>query len=386
MPVSNSSGGSNPALDAYLADLRARLASLSQAAPAERHAFRQLLLDKIHSPSVPMRALAAEGLGRVGDERAVRPLIAALHDPAPLVQWRAAYALRALHVQALVPDDRLVFQEGRHFEQWKAGVLQRLVGMLYDPGHSIRREAATSLAEIGVPDVLPDLVAVAFDDEIAVREAAATAILTLAGAHPTWCEPARQGLLPALRAGDPLVRRTAADLLTRLDPRAAIPDLLGLLHDPDATVRALACTILGGLRDPATAGELIGRLADDHPEVRCSSAGALGHLGDPYAVPALVQLGNDEYPAVRQAVLEALGRIGGPAVAPVLLGGLRDPDPGVRLAAIGALERLGDEAALKPLAALARDRAPAGGTVVGEAATAAGKAIRARLRGNRRSA
>src|SRR5690349_1494378 len=106
------------ALGAGPADVRARLARLHESSPAERAALREYLLEQLTAPAMLMRAVAAEGLGRVGDERAIGPLIQALRDPAALVQWRAAHALHMLHARALVAPDRLVFQEGLPFEQW----------------------------------------------------------------------------------------------------------------------------------------------------------------------------------------------------------------------------------------------------------------------------
>jgi len=363
-----------------LAILQTRLASLATASTAERHALREVLLAKLGSPQLHVRAIAAEGLGRIGDERAVGDLIRALHDPAPLVRWRAAYALHALHTRALVAEARLVFEEGRSFEQWKHAVIVALIADLHSPDVQFRLDAVSSLRDIGVSTTLPALLESVVDDSEVVREAASDAVLAIVGADSESRAQVCALLAPVLHHGDPLVRCAAVTLLGRLGDRAAVSAFLPLLHDPDAGVRRNVAAALGLLGDPATSAALIARLADDDPLVRCNSAIALGRIADPYAFAPLVQIANDEQPLVREAVMEALGRIALPAAQATLLLGLHDPDPGTKVAAIQALGRLGDRQALKPLATLRRDRTVVGPRRVDREVAAARQAIAARYR------
>ncbi|MDQ2807854.1 MAG: HEAT repeat domain-containing protein [Chloroflexota bacterium] len=362
---------------ALVADLQWRLATVAHA--ADRQLLRAGLLDALTHPALKVRALAAAGLGRIGDERTVVPLLHALHDPAPLVQWQAAHALRALHHYGLVSAERLSFQDDRRFEQWKAARLEDLRAQLTHDLGAGRAEAAYSLAAVGAAIALPWLLDALADEDATVRAAVAEAVLTLVAADAALYEPAHQGSSRLLSHGDPDWRCTAADLLGRLGRRAAVPDLLPLLHDADAGVRWCVCTALGAIGDPRSVDPLMGRLADDDPWVRRGSADALGRLGDPYAVPALLQLISDEQPLVRQGVISALAGICGPAVGPALIRALGDPDTATRLLVVQALAAIGDAAALRPLAALVRDRAMIGTTTVGHAARAARQAIRQRL-------
>ena len=364
---------------AALADLQQRLATVAQAAPADRQLLRARLVDALAHPALTVRALAAVGLGRLGDERTVVPLLHALHDPAPLVQWQAAHALRALHRYGLVSAERLSFQDDRRFEQWKAARLDHLREQLTHGLSDGRAEAAYSLATIGVGTTLPWLLDALADEDAMVRAAVAQAVLTLVAADAMLYEPAQQGSSRLLRHGDPDWRCTGADLLGRLGRRSAVANLLPLLHDADAGVRCCVCTALGAIGDPRSVDPLIGRLADDDPWVRRGSADALGRLGDPYAVPSLVQVIGDEQPLVRQGVIGALVRIGGPAVEPALIRALGDPEAATRLAVVQGLAAVGAAAALRPLAGLVRDRAGGGTTTVGQAARAARQAIRERL-------
>src|SRR5215212_5592085 len=106
------------AADATLADLRALLDELADSTPPARRALRQRLMDVLPAGPPALRALAAEGLGRVGDDRAVHLLVSALTDPHPLVQWNAAHALRALSSHGLVASSTLAFEDGTDFNAW----------------------------------------------------------------------------------------------------------------------------------------------------------------------------------------------------------------------------------------------------------------------------
>ena len=364
---------------AVLANLQERLLIAAHAAPADRQSLRADLLAALTHPMLTVRALAAVGLGRLGDERTVVPLLHALHDPAPLVQWQAAHALRALHHYGLVSADRLSFQDDRRFEQWKAARLEDLRAQLTHGSSAARAEAAYSLAAVGAGTALLWLLDALADEDATVRATVAQAVLTLVAADTTLYEPAYQGCIRLLRHGDPDWRCTAVDVLGRLGRRAVVPDLLPLLHDADAGVRWCVCTALGAIGDPRCVDPLIGCLADDDPWVRRGSADALGRLGDSYAVPSLLQLLGDEQPLVRQGVIGALVAIGGPAVEPVLIRALGDPDAATRLVVVQALAATGDATTLRPLAALVRDRTTLGSTTVGQAAQSARRTIQQRV-------
>src|SRR3954452_17366185 len=181
------------------AALRARLDNLHTASAAERRALRTLLLTQLYSAEMQMRALAAVGLGRVGDERALNALVGALRDPAPLVQWQAAHALRALHAQGLVSPNRLLFQDGVAFEQWKNAILAQLVEALGDPSRDVRRAAAYSLAEIGEPTTLHALAAAALDSEDPVCWEMGQALWRIVGGDPVLGRRVCGYLTPGLR-------------------------------------------------------------------------------------------------------------------------------------------------------------------------------------------
>jgi HEAT repeat protein len=366
---------------AGFAVLRARLAALPEATGAERRALRDDLVAALASDYLPLRAMAAEALGRIGDHRAAPLLVAAMQDPAILVQWRAGHALEALRAGALVAPERLPPDDPRAFEQWRGRLLDALLRQLDGPAPEERLEAATALAEIAAPATLPGLLPALFDSEAPVRWEISRAALAITAAHPDLRAPAAAQVMRAVHDGEPLNRQIGAEFLGRLGDPSAIPTLVTLSHDAAALVRWAACAALGALGDPTSTATLILRLADDDLWVRCSAAGALARIGARFAVPPLLQVSRDEQPVVRQAVVAALGAIGGPEAQAAVRRALRDRDPGVRLAAVQALERSGDQQAFKALGALGRDRARVGEVRISRAAGAARQAISARYRG-----
>ncbi|MGI8589299.1 MAG: HEAT repeat domain-containing protein [Chloroflexia bacterium] len=293
-----------------LPELLEKLANLRGTTAQERHRLRDLLMEAIGSGDMQVRSLAAEALGRIGDDRAVGPLTEAMHDPEPLVRWRAGHALYALHRQALVESRRIGIGDERDFESWKARLLADIATMLDSQDRAVRLKAACALRACGAPETLGSLLPALFDKDAAVRAETLQALAEFSSRDERLLEPAVAYLLPCLRDGDPLVRRIAASALGTLGSREAIRPLALLLHDPDAGVRARACRALGNLRDPASVRALVSCLADDDPEVRRSSARALGEVGDGHALAPLRQISNDEHPAVRQAVSDALNRLG----------------------------------------------------------------------------
>jgi HEAT repeat protein len=357
-------------------ELQAALAALPGSPPIHRHALRQRLMEVLQSSPPAVRALAAEGLGRVGDDRAIPLLIAALKDSSLLVQWNAAHALHTLSVHALVPPTVLAFDAGPAFEDWKAALRERLVQALAAPAPADRQEAASILGTIDAHETISALLAVLPDPVPAVQITIRQTLCRLIGQDAARFEAGRSRLQALLRDADPEVRVAGIVLLGALTFRHTGAWLEPLLHDVAPTVRAAAAEVLGQWRDPTHGAALLPVLVDDEPAVRAAAAQALGRLGDRRAAPALLHIAADEDLAVRQAVLGALAALPVPAALPVFLDALAAPDPVSRYYAAVGLGRVRDPRALKPLAALRRDRRAVAGTTVAAAADAAIRAIR----------
>jgi len=192
---------------------------LQQALKAASHPFVVYLLTTILTEWKNERASAIEALGRIGDSRAVEPLIAALKDEDVNVRWPAARALGE------IKDTRAI---------------KPLIAALKDWHSNVRKAAAKALVKIGTPAV-ELLIAALRDEDERVRQAAAEALDHL-GWKPArdenaawyWATkgkwnacvdigaPAVQPLITSLRTNDPYMRRDVAQALVRLYQKAGI--------------------------------------------------------------------------------------------------------------------------------------------------------------------
>jgi HEAT repeat protein len=324
-----------------------------------------------------VRAAAAGSLGRIGDSRAVEPLIAVLGDARRDVRQAAAGAL------SLIGDPRAV---------------QPLIGVLNDWDPIVRQTAAGALGRFGAPAV-EALSGALTDSTVGVRQAAARAlgaigdrraVEPLSGALTDSTAGVRQAAAKALaklgwapergQPGEAYVRvenRQWAECV-RLGPPAVEPLVAALKHRNKA-VRWAAADALGKIADPRAAKALVAALGDPDQHFRRSAAEALIKISGGAFRPLAAALVNGN-PARRQLAVEVLDRtgwspdrseagarywiakrqwsrcveIGGRAVKP-LLWALESADEQGRGEAARALGRIGDPRAVQPLRAALAD-------------------------------
>jgi HEAT repeat protein len=232
------------------------------------------------------RAFAAELLGRVGNAKAVTPLLDTVAATRAEDADVREIALRAL---ARIADPRAVeplVQALRSSEVW------------------LTPRLADILARHGEDAVAPML-----------------GLLDEGGRHHA--------------------RAWAASVLGEVRAYRGFPVLIRALGDPDDEVRAKASGALGKLGDRRAIPYLLDHLlTDPAPFVRARIAGALGQFDDPDVIERLVRALGDPAWWVRMRSVEALEQIGPQSEAPLLVA-LDDPDPELRIRAAVALERLG---------------------------------------------
>ena len=243
---------------------------------------------------------AAQSLVRLGDKRAVGPLIDILTNADEFnARARAAWALGGL-------------EDSRAFEP--------LSKELKNPNSNNKPNAAQALGMLG--------------DTRAV-------------------EP----LIGALKDADWAARRSAANALGMLGDTRAVEPLIGLLkNDADVSVRTEAARNLGQLGDPRAFEPLIETLKDADEEVRRWAAASLGHLGDSRAFEPLIETLKDASERVRNVAAISLGRLGDARAVEPLIETLKDAYSEVRRFSADALGMLGDARAIEPLIGALKDR------------------------------
>jgi HEAT repeat protein len=337
------------------------------------------LLASLKAPKPQVRALAAEALGRLGDARAVDPLVACLKEPgapeteslatgenapaenkknedtdepAPTaapddgtaeVRQKAAEALGRLGRPAVEPllaclDENDATVKGLAAET--LGKIQdaRAIGPLVDhlaklSGEEIgenvngRDAVIAALTKFGPPAIAP-LVAHLQDKDLAVRKNVAE---TLDGLK----------YVPADDAGkaDFFILRESWDQLVKLGAPAVAPLIAALKLDDTATQEG-AAEALGRLGDRRAVEPLIARLQGGSGQVAQKAAAALGLLGDPQAVDPLIAVLKADEPEARRAAAEALGRLGDDRAVGALAALLKDPDADLRQTCAQALGKL----------------------------------------------
>ncbi len=316
-----------------------------------------------------LRQAAAVALGRLGDNRAVEPLIKELEvNQSP---WQAEFRQSIVEALSKLGDPQAVdplIRElgGAHLgvRQSAAVALGELCGverLVKDLGHTnarVRQSAAWALAKRGDSRGVDTLVQELATGDSESRQEAATALGGLGNAR------ALEPLTLALADGDPKVRRAAAaasetlgevkwtrwvkgddkdfERLGDSGQAQIVEPLILAMEDPDRKDREAAVKALAKLGDLRAVDSLIQALEDNDHSLRCAAARALGALGDTRAVEPLIRAFSL---SGMEAAADALGTLGDTRAVEPLIRAL-DKSP---LAAAEALGELGDSRAVQPL-------------------------------------
>ena len=350
--------------------------------------------------------IAAEALGKIGDKRALKPLITALITwDADLIK-SAKEALRKLSgkmtekeieisdaivkniVQSTVifdgnatsksQDDFTLthlldssyvaleplfkFIEVQAFP-FPEGVARKAAETLGNVGHklaveplikalennvypSVRRKAAEALGKIGDKRAVKPLIKALEDESNYACEFALV----------KFGNDAVELLIKALEDENNLVRENATEALGNIGDKRAVEPLIKALDDEKAWVCAKTAVSLGKIGDKRAVEPLIKALetarviySDDDPYgaemAHKYTAEALGEIGDKRAVEPLIKdLGDGGEEAA-----EALGKIGDKRAVEPLIKSLEDENPWNRQDAVKALGKIGDKRAVEPL-------------------------------------
>jgi len=205
---------------------------------------------------------AANALGKIGDVRAVEPLIALMHKSALKVRSTCISAL------ALIPD-----------KSTEAPLTEALMNPEDD--NEARSGAASGLGKIGTPTAITTLLKTLDDPDNKLRSAAVSALS---------------------RAGESSEGRTP-------DP-AVITQLVGALSDPNENVRLGVTQAMQSIHTTEANAALVSALQKDTTQIRIAAAAALGFEHNTAAIMPLISALDDPTGEVNAAATDALSAIG----------------------------------------------------------------------------
>ncbi len=312
------------------------------------------------------RRNAAEALGKIGDVKAVTPLIQALKDDSLEVRKQAKKALVMIGKPAIEPlclglkDEvsiiRLAVAEVLDQLEWKPiNDTERAHYLIakkkWDDIIELRERAIEALIQTPLRDE---------DEEI--QQKAVETLIKIG-------EPVVNPVIQALKEDNWIVRLNAAKVLGRIRDARAVPFLISA-YEP---LGPLAMVDLDGQNEISEALMSIGEPSIEpliqflesceiyeHNSIREGILQALEKIADPRTVGILITSLKREMNVPQKIAKEALIKIGKPSVEPLIQVlhehssmSVRDTD--IRKSVVEALGRIGDKRAVKPLFQFLKD-------------------------------
>jgi HEAT repeat protein len=319
-----------------------------------------VLLGCLHDDEGPVRSLACEALGRIGDTSAVPPLFAVIGDPDARVSQSAVAAIQslgsaeteALAISAASSGDlrtrRAALRIISYFG-YPAG-LEVLLSATTDENDRIRDAATQGLAFIDNPRALDGLFRLAEDSSAQTR---ATAMRALG---QTSTAPAVVAMLRSrLVDPDAWVRYYACQALSRLGARECVADVSKLTEDPAGQVRVAAVEATARIGGPEAHLALARAAESNDPDVRRAALTGLGSMKRVEALPVFLRALASEDAATRLITLSALQSLDVPEAFEAVVRATQDPDGNVRSAALTLMEQRSDSRATHWLMEQLRD-------------------------------
>lgn len=335
-------------------------------------AFALVRIDvKKASPAIPVffeaieksyewgHSKAIEALGKIGDPRAIEPLLTALKK-----QRRDSLRLTEDALKKIEP-------EWRETESAKSAAL-KLIPLLKDKSFEVCMNVKKTLIMIGasITDLLYSALLYNYSGPNHAEE-------ILEEIKPGWInsEEAVEAvpmLIGALKDNDFHAREAADKLLVRMGiawrgtpiENTVIPLLMTGLKDNDFHIRWTVVKVLGEIASRNVMEPLITSLMDGDDSVRDQAAKALDNIDPNWtkskeiknALPRFLQSLKDSDKRIRADAAKALGKIGDSSTVNALSETLKDEDFVVRWVAADSLGNIGDASAVEPLAALLKDQ------------------------------
>lgn len=303
------------------------------------------LIEILYEPDPAVSAAAAESLGRIGDPRAIEPLLEVtrrndlkLTAAMPQGPGKPEAATEPGAGEQDESPEAVKQQNPFNYKELTVFKIDLLPKEYFQAdGTPIPRK---ELVQRGLKDNDQQLRKMAAKAAIGMRDADLVPVLVDTLKNPYEVES---------------VRYLAAEALGEMEAEAAATPLLDALGDENVAVRYSAASALSNLGGETAVKGLIEALRDENEFVRSQVAFALGKIGDSRALEALFGAVNDQHEGVRFSVAEALGRFPGQPVLQELEARLARADRTMRLALVEVLGQIKDDHAIEILRKVLRD-------------------------------
>ena len=313
----------------------------------------EALIQALDDGSESVQQKVRSALIKIGPP-AVEPLIHALESERKRVRWNAALVLR----DGKLGDERAVYPLIRALgDETIRSLSAQVLGRIGDPraikplinvlksidGHS----AAEALVNIGSPAVKP-LINAMKDKYWGVRDHAAEALGKIGDSR------AVDPLIKALKDESEHVRRETAEALGRISDIRAIEPLTEALEVEDRDfVRRAIVEALGAMKNAKAIASLVKGLGNINRDVRESAKMLLVNKGSE-AMASLVKALGDFDRDIQNGAAEALMKMEAPCVES-LIQALSSESRRVRVEAAWLLGEFGDKRAVEPLTYVLKD-------------------------------
>lgn len=309
------------------------------------------LVKALGTKSGPLTWSAMTALQEIGSDQTVRALIAALGDKSR--RWPAALALGNIGSRKAV--DALVEtldREWSYYRQKRAEALGKigsdkavaaLIEALSDEDSDVRWSATEALARFRSDKAVTAMVEALGGKDSDVRASVIYALGKIGG------EKAVAALIETLGDEDDALRRRAASALGEIGGEKAVNALIKTLSGGDSDLRMTAAYALGELGDETGVDVLLKALGDRDSDVRASAASVLAKTASHKALDAMIKALGDKNSLVRSGAADALGKIRDEKAVEPLIKALNDEDGAVTSSAVWALKKIGSEKAVDAL-------------------------------------
>ena len=234
---------------------------------------------------------AAIALGKIGDEKAIGPLISCLNSGDWILRDGTVIGLKKFGAPAVVPLIEYLKNSPPDLDSLGRWNAIDILGFIGD-----------SRAAAPILNILDNEKSIYAGEDVRTHAAIALGKLQDIGAVDV--------LIAAQDDSNPTVKSGALHSLIKIGTPAVEP-AIQCLTNKNPEVRESAVMILGNSLHPRTVALLIEMLNDENANVRSRSAQMLGEIRGTSATEALVALLNDKEEIVRRAASEALTNING---------------------------------------------------------------------------